>query len=71
MSKNEIKDFILMLLTRELEAEHRYRADSDQDTQYLKELLQAEQYILSLKKDAPTFVYNMMLKEDIEKYLQF
>ena len=69
MDTKEIKTFIIDLIDRELEEEYDYQFESEKDTTYIKQLLQAKQYLMKNAKGFDKFINALILKEDVDKYL--
>lgn len=67
--KEETKNLLLQLLSKEMEEEYKYRIESDNDMSYLKELLKAKIDLLkSNEKGIDSLVNNEIIKNDLEKY---
>ena len=62
--KEEIIDFLLMLINKELEEEK----DTTNDKDWIKDCIKAERYLLELKDTMP-IVINEIIEEDIKEYL--
>ena len=65
MKVKEIKDFLIMLLNKEMEEEY-YTCD---DKQWIKDCIQAKRWLMD-KKGIMALITNEIIKEDIEKYLK-
>ena len=71
MSVQEIKDFLIQLLNRELKEEYDYRITSDKDTTYIKQCIKAKQWLLGKGKTGiDSLINNMIIEDDIEKYIK-
>lgn len=71
MNVQEIKDFLIQLLNRELESEYDYRITSDKDTTYIKQCIKVKQWLLGKGKTGiDNFINNTIIKENIEKYIK-
>ena len=67
--KEETKNLLLHLLSKEMEEEYKYRIESDNDISYLKELLKAKIDLLKFnEKGIDSLVNNEIIKYDLEKY---
>ena len=70
MTNQEIKDLLVQLVDKELEEEYSYQIDSGvEDKEYLAKLLTAKRYLYSRTNGIDRVVKNLILQEDIEKYL--
>lgn len=62
--KEQIIDFLLMIINKELEEEY----ETTNDKEWLRDYIKAEQYLLELKDTMP-IVVDEIIKDDIKKYL--
>lgn len=62
--KEQIIDFLLMIINKELEEEY----ETTNDKEWLQDYIKAEQYLLELKDTMP-IVVDEIIKDDIKKYL--
>lgn len=65
MTIKEIKEFLILLLNKELDEEKRTTNDKD----WIASCIQAKRYLLD-KKGIMAIVTNEIIKDDIEKYLK-
>jgi len=64
MSIKEIKDFLIMILNKEMEEE----LDTTDDKEWIASCIQAKRYLMD-KKGIMALVTNEIINEDIRKYL--
>ena len=62
--KEQIIDFLLMIINKELEEEY----ETTNDKEWLQDYIKAEQYLLELKDTMP-IVVDEIIKDDVKKYL--
>jgi hypothetical protein len=65
MTIKEIKDFLIMILDKEMEEE----LDTTNDKEWIKSCIEAKKWLLD-KKGIMALVSSEIIKEDIEKYLK-
>ena len=65
MKVKEIKDFLIMLLDKEIEEEY-YTCD---DKEWIKDCIEAKRWLMD-KKGIMALITSEIIKEDIEKYLK-
>lgn len=65
MTIKEIKDFLIMILNKELEEE----LDTTNDKEWIASCIQAKRYLMD-KQGIMAIITNEIIKEDIDKYLK-
>lgn len=71
MRVQEIKDFIVNLLNREIEEEYNYQKDGEKDVEYIKQCIIAKQWILKKgSKGIMELVNNIIIADDIKDYIK-
>ena len=65
MSIKEIKDFLILILNKEMEEELR----TTNDKEWIVSCIQAKRYLLD-KKGIMAIVSNAIISEDIDKYVK-
>ena len=71
MANKEVEEFLVDLVDRELEAEYEYQLSNGKDNSYLRDLVIAKRYLLSRGKGIEKFINNIIIQEDIDKYVKF
>lgn len=65
MTIKEIKDFLIMILNKEMEEE----INTTNDKEWIASCIQAKKYLMD-KKGIIGYVNSIIIQEDIEKYLK-
>lgn len=65
MTIKEIKEFLIMILNKEMEEE----LDTTNDKEWIASCIQAKKYLMD-KKGIIGYVNSIIIQEDIEKYLK-
>jgi hypothetical protein len=69
MKVSEMKEFLRPIVDRELEEEYNYQLNGgEEDKQYLAKLIACKQWLI--KGTSMPLIENMIIKDDIDKYLR-